>query len=65
MLLRCCGPRHVHRAPQDWLAWVYPAAGVLPARSARSAADRPNAAVLALIVAALVVAGIIVIGGKA
>lgn len=50
----------------DWLAWVYPAeAAVLPQRPARSPPDRLNPAVVGLILVCLLIAGIIVIGGKA
>ncbi|KXZ42654.1 hypothetical protein GPECTOR_127g532 [Gonium pectorale] len=50
----------------DWLAWVYPAdACVLPRRPPGAPPDPINPGVMALIAACLVVAGIIVIGGKA
>jgi hypothetical protein len=50
----------------DWLAWVYPAdEAVLPRRPPGSPRDPLNPGVVGLIMACLIVAGIIVIGGKA
>mmetsp|Transcript_14735 Transcript_14735/g.36745 ORF Transcript_14735/g.36745 Transcript_14735/m.36745 type:complete len:387 (-) Transcript_14735:193-1353(-) len=47
------------------LAWVYPHTQPLPRRKPGAAADKPHPLVLGLIAACLLVAGVIVIGGKA
>ncbi|GFR39788.1 hypothetical protein Agub_g273 [Astrephomene gubernaculifera] len=50
----------------DWVEWVYPPdRQLLPRRPAGTPADRLNPGVVGLILAALALAGVIVIGGKA
>jgi len=50
----------------SWLEWVYPPASRrLPARPPGSPSDRLNPWVIALVAATLLIAGVIIIGGKA